>query len=192
MKNKHINQNAICYSNFLVETDRLIIRPYNIEDDKRYRPICENTLNKQKADTISNESFCKLVKKYNDNWDLNVEFTFGLFCNKTNYHLGELELLVINKQLRWGNLGIEILSEYRGKGYANESFQGGLAIAFEKLNFHRIESSTELTNTGALNLLNNVNSMIFEGNRRKFFPQAGGTDMSVYAANAIDFKKDSE
>ena len=94
---------------------------------------------------------------------------------------------MINSQLRWANLGYNIQNQYRNQGYATEASKLGLKIAFEVLNFHRLEAAAELRNKPSQKVALKA-GLKREGVRKKFFPDNGGTDMVVFAQNAIDYK----
>jgi RimJ/RimL family protein N-acetyltransferase len=101
--------------------------------------------------------------------------------------IGQIDFFVINKQLRWANLGYNIHNQYRNQGYATEAAQLGLKIAFKDLNFHRIEAATELRNKPSQKVALK-SGLLREGKRIKFLPDDGGIDMVVFGQNAIDYR----
>ena len=135
---------------------------------------------------LKQNAFASLVRHWRNDWCRGVHFVFGVFDNKSNAHVGRVTLMLINKQLQWANLGYQVHQRYRSKGYATEATIALLTFGFEVLQFHRIESATKLDNVAATKVAQRA-GMAFEGVRRNFFPDRSDSDMSVFAANAIDF-----
>jgi [ribosomal protein S5]-alanine N-acetyltransferase len=115
------------------------------------------------------------------------QYKFGIFEKKSGEFIGEIGLFVINKQLRWANLGYQLHNQHFGKSYATEAAKLGLKLAFKTLDFHRIEAAMELDNEASKKVAVKI-GLEFEGVRKKFFADKGGIDMNVYAANAIDYE----
>lgn len=135
-------------------------------------------------------SFTERVKRYRRLAREQHQFVFGVFTKESGEFVGQVDLMVINKQLRWGNLGYQIHNQFWGKGYATEAAKLALKVAFRNLKFHRIEAGVEPRNTASLKVAKKV-GLVLEGLRKKFFPDKGGIDLIFFGANAIDFKKTS-
>lgn len=116
-----------------------------------------------------------------------MNFVFGIFDRVTGACLGTLDLYVLNRTLRWANLGYQIHNNHWGKGIASEAAALALKLAFGPLDFHRVEASCELDNRASARVALRA-GMIAEGIRRNFFSHGGGTDVRVLGISAIDFK----
>jgi len=57
------------------------------------------------AKESDSEKYKKRVQLLRVHGKNGVEFVFGVFDKKSGEHIGEAGLLLINKQLRWGNIG---------------------------------------------------------------------------------------
>lgn len=76
----------------------------------------------------------------------------------------------------------QILTET--KGYGKEAVQATLKVAFETLNFHRIEAHINLDNTASIKLAESA-GMTFECIREKFiYEHDEWTDNLIYVTNA--------
>lgn len=176
--------------NILVQTKRLQVRPYKKSDFLHC--VAAQKQNPKAKDKIricvakNQKEFSKIVEEFHDHAQKSRIFVFGVFNRKTQEHLGQVDLFVINKQLKWLNLGYHFHEHQQGKGYATEASKVALSIAFKKLKFHRVEAGAEKKNKVSLRVAQKI-GMKFEGKRRKFFPDNGGVDLEFYATNAIDF-----
>ncbi|MGE4210220.1 MAG: GNAT family N-acetyltransferase [Oligoflexales bacterium] len=182
------------YRKILKKSDRLCVRPYNLSDYTGCQDARENRLSKINKfdDEIditqfhSREDFKKMIDAQRERGKLETHFAFGVFDVFTGFHLGGVELFVLNKQLRWANLGYSIHNQYWGRGYATEACGLALQIAFIDLNLHRVEAATRPENKAAIQVAQKA-GLVHEGIRKKFFAAQGGIDMVVFGANAIDY-----
>jgi len=174
---------------------RLVLRPYKVSDFKSLRLSFERRLpaidrfDKPIASTKEPDTkkFKERVQRYRRLGKEGHQFFFGAFDKKTGEFIGQIDLFVINNQLRWINLGYIIQNQYRNKGYATEVAKLGLRIAFKQLNFHHVEAAIELANKASQKVALNA-GLVKEGKRIKFFPDNGGIDMIVFGQNRIDYK----
>lgn len=140
---------------------------------------------------LNGKEFARVIERWQKNWARGVHFVFGVFDSGSDAHVGRIDVFLINKQLRWANLGFQIHEQYRSQGYAAEAGRSVLQFAFKHLNFHRIESATSLDNCAAANVAGKM-GMTFEGVRRNFFPGRVGSHMKIFAMNAIEYENKLE
>jgi ribosomal-protein-alanine N-acetyltransferase len=184
------------FSKIKIASGRVVVRPYQLSDFKRCQ--ASHMTRRPKVNEFDNEihaskdstyvQFKSRIEQHRKIGRDGHQFIFGVFDVKSLEHVGEVGLMTINKQLRWGNLGYQIHNQHWSRGYASEAARLALKIAFQHLNFHRIEAGTEPKNKASIRVAEKI-GMRFEGMREKFFPVKGGMDMVVYGANAIDFKR---
>ncbi len=190
------SKKTVSYSKIDVVGPCLRLRPYKFSDFKILKTSHELRISKVNAfdepvaaaRSLDSQKFKERVLRYRRNAKEGRHYAFGVFDKKSGVFVGQIDFLVINEQLRWGNLGYHIQNQHFGQGYATEAASLGLAIAFEKLNFHRIEAATEPANKASQKVARRA-GLLFEGKRRKFFPDDGGIDMLVFGANAIDYSR---
>ena len=183
------------YSRIQAKTKRILIRPYLMSDfptcQKAHAcrlPLQNKFDNETNTSALTDRSeFKHHINTLKRHGKMGVHFVFGIFHRKTGEHLGQTGVFLINKQLSWANLGYQIHNHHWGNGYASEACSLALQVGFRELNFHRIEAATTYDNKASIKVAKNI-GMIREGVRKKFFPDDGGVDMIVFAANAIDFK----
>jgi len=183
------------YSKVKIQSKRIVLRPYLFSDFQFCKHSNENRLKKRNkfdeeipiSKLPTYEEFKKRAQDTRRHAKMKVHFIFGIFDLKNNAYIGQIDLFVINKQLRWGNLGFHIHNQFWSKGYATEAGKLALKLAFRNLRFHRIEAGTEKANKASRQVLKKL-KLNYEGERKKFFPENGGIDMVFYATNALDFK----
>ncbi|MBT4762944.1 MAG: GNAT family N-acetyltransferase [Bdellovibrionaceae bacterium] len=189
------HNNSILYNKIHTQSKRLLMRPYKLTDFTRCMVSKSNRLSKvsvfdEEISTLSGNTYSEFkqrVEMQRKHGKMRVHFVLALFDKKSDEFVGQIDLFVINKQLRWVNLGYQIHNQYWGKGFATEAAFLAQKLAFTQLDVYRVEAATELKNKAAIKVAKK-SGMLYEGKRIKFFPDNGGVDMVVYGANAIDFK----
>jgi len=137
---------------------------------------------------LSRRAFRKALRHWQKGLRLKECFVFGIFDRATGANLGTLDLYVLNRSLRWANLGYQIHNVYWGQGFASEAATLALSLAFGPLDFHRVEAGCELENLASARVALRA-GLVEEGIRRKFLPQGeSGTDLRMFGINAIDFR----
>lgn len=186
----------IAYSKISVAGKKVTVRSYRFSDFKNC--LNAHAARLPKVNDFDNEipaskdknpgEFKKRIRRHREIAKNGHHYIFGVFENKSGDFVGQVDFFVINKQLRWGNLGYVIHNHHWSKGYATEASRLALKIAFKKLGFHRIEAATEIKNKASIKVAKRA-GLFYEGKRKRFFPENGGIDMVVYATNAIDYKR---
>jgi len=139
---------------------------------------------------VSKEQFEDSVKLWRRNWRCGVHYVFGVFDNGNAKHIGRASLLLLNRQLRWANIGYQVHAQYSDRGYATEAAKLVLEFGFRCAEFHRIESAVNPANSAAASVARKI-GMELEGTRRNFFPGKPGSHVTVFAANELDFERDA-
>lgn len=177
-----------------IQSRRLVLRPYKASDFKRCTLSHSARLPSKSrfeepipiGKESSAESFNARVDRYKMLGNDRHHFVFGVFDRKTRAFVGQVDLFMINKQLRWGNLGYHIQNQYAGKGYATEASELALRLAFSTCEFHRIEAAMEPSNRASKKVAQKL-GLRYEGKRLKFFPDSK-SDLLVFATNAVDYQ----
>lgn len=174
----------------------IVVRPFRFSDYSKCKAAhkgrhakvdrFDSDLPQSKCKDI--ESFRERVIFYRKNARDQIHFVFGIFTKTSGEFVGQVDIFVINRKMRWGNLGYQIHNQYWGNGYATAAAKLALNIAFRELNFHRIEAAIQPENKASVKVAKNA-GLIFEGKRKNFIPDHGGVDCVIFGANAFDFKK---
>ncbi|MGE5085449.1 MAG: GNAT family N-acetyltransferase [Bacillota bacterium] len=163
-----------------ISSKRITIRPLVMQDfevwQKSYAGVQVD------RSLATKDTFRKAIHKLKKRAEKDQFYQWGVFLNKTGDYVGSVDVAVINRApFSWGNLGYEINSAYRGKGYAKEAAKMGLQLAFETLQLHRVEVVMEINNRASKAIAESLKAD-FEGVRKKFIPtEKGWKDALVYS-----------
>lgn len=158
------------------ETDRLIIRPYKKEDYTNWLTQYNNRMPSQhKYDEgqidmsiCTEEWFGALVEKQQQMASDDKVYVFGIFRKEDHVHLGVIDFSTIMRDdFQWARFGYTIHNQFWRQGYGKEAVEGALRLAFDQLNYHRIEAHINLDNTPSIKLAESV-GMQFECIRKGF------------------------
>lgn len=179
--------------NYVAETERLIIRPYNKEDYSNWLTQFNNRMPSQhkyddgKVDMsiCTEEWFRELVNHHQQLASDDKVYVLGVFRKEDNVHLGAIDFSTIMRDdFQWARFGYTIHNQFWRQGYGKESVKAALNLAFEKLNYHRIEAHINLDNISSIKLAESV-GMQFECIRKGFIYEFDEwTDNLIYFINS--------
>ncbi|MED4015515.1 GNAT family protein [Sutcliffiella cohnii] len=183
----------MCNFNYNIVTDRLIIRPYIKGDFSNWLTQFNNRLPSQhkyddgKIDMsiCTKEWFGELVNNHQQMALDDKVYVFGIFRKEDNAHLGAIDFSTIMRDdFQWTRLGYTIHNQFWRQGFGKEAVKAAIILAFNKLNFHRIEAHINLDNTPSIKLAESV-GMQFECIRKGFIYEFDEwTDNLIYYINS--------
>jgi [ribosomal protein S5]-alanine N-acetyltransferase len=177
---------------YIAETERLVIRPLEKEDYLNWLTQFENRLpSKHKYDEgkidmsiCTKEWFYNLVEKHQQLAVDDKVYVFGIFRKVDKAHIGSIDFSTIMRdEFQWARFGYTIHNQFWRSGYGKESVKATLKLAFEKLNYHRIEAHINVDNIPSIQLAKSV-GMEFECVRKGFIYEGEEwTDHLIYYIN---------
>ncbi len=175
------------------ETDRLIIRLLEEEDYSSWLTQYENRLPSQhkydegKIDMsiCTKEWFRDLVAEHFQMAVDDKVYIFGVFRKDDNAHIGFVDFsTIMRREFQWARFGYTIHNQFWKHGYGKEAVKAAIDLAFEKLNYHRIEAHINIDNVASIKLAESV-GLVYECTRKGFiFENNHWTDHLVYVINA--------
>ncbi|WP_456278894.1 GNAT family N-acetyltransferase [Bacillus sp. AK128] len=178
---------------YTTETERLIVRPYSKEDYSNWLTQFNNRMPSQhkyddgKVDMsiCTEEWFRDLVDNHQQMALEDKVYVFGVFRKEDHAHLGAIDFSTIMREdFQWARIGYTIHNQFWRKGYGKESVKAAIILAFEKLNYHRIEAHINLDNNPSIRLAEIV-GMQFECIRKGFIYEFDEwTDNLIYYINS--------
>lgn len=138
-----------------LETERLILRPYQAEDAAAYLEVCRNNrshLTPYEAenpihgiDTL--EQAEALMREFHDGWYARSVFFFGAWEKASGKFAAQMYVGVDNWRLPEFELGYFVDAAHEGQGYACEAARAALHFVFDHLHAHRVRLWCHETNT---------------------------------------------
>lgn len=129
----------------MIQTDRLIIRPYCAEDATAFAPYFlgnRDYLSDSFPKTV-NSIFCKkdLEKLYlqkEKNWAKKSEFACGIFSKKEKNPIGYIAVKNIEWSIPKGEVAYYVFEKNAGRGYATEALMSFIEWCFSEKKFIRL------------------------------------------------------
>lgn len=181
------------YSRFLIETERLIIRPFQKEDyinwytqfDNRHPPQYKYDDGRPVNMSLSTEEwFINWINGFNELAENDDMYNFGIFRKEDEVNIGKIELhKILRMDYQWAMMGYSIHNQFWKKGYGSESVLAATEWFFNTKDFHRIELHINVDNKPSIKLAEKT-GFLFECVRKEFSLEAEGwSDLLIYYKN---------
>ena len=176
-----------------IETERLIIRPFENEDYEQWNAGFNNRLPSQykyddgyssNSSTYTKEWFVDWIQGFSAAAEKDDMYILGIFRKEDGANVGKVELFtILRMDYDWAMMGYSIHNQYFRRGYGKESVQAASAAFFNELDFHRIELHINVDNTPSKELAESA-GFRYECTREAFSKDDGKwTDFLIYYKN---------
>lgn len=180
-------------TNLIIETERLIIRPYRKADYMNWYTQYDNRLPSQsKYDDgrpsnmleSTREWFVEWINGFHESAAKDETYVFGIFRKEDDVNVGKLEIsTILRREYQWAMMGYSIHNQFWKSGYATESVLKATESFFANLGFHRIELHINVDNYPSIRLAERT-GFHFECIRSKFsYENDQWTDFRIYYKN---------
>jgi RimJ/RimL family protein N-acetyltransferase len=140
-----------------LDTARLFLRPYRLEDALWYFAIAQRNhthLERYESGSALFGINCEadavgVLRSVEKRWQERTAFALGVFLRDTEEFVGQIYLSVTNDALPALNLGFFADCTHVNQGYLTEAARRALAFAFDDLGAHRVGLWCDDTNTGS-------------------------------------------
>lgn len=161
--------NISTLDNYMIETERFLIRPLLAEDAAGIFELDSNPKvhaylgnNPIKTFTEAENVIRFIQKQYEDlgigRWAI-IEKSTGNFAGWTGFkYITE----PINHHINYHDLGYRLIEKYWGKGVATETAKACLKHAFETLNLNEVYGICDVENAGSKNVLQKCGFQLLE------------------------------
>lgn len=181
---------------YIKTTPRLIIRPLALHDYENWCQAhsCQRPPQNEwdgtnwKASELTLAKFkahLKIEKKLREQ---DKSYYFGIFRKDDGVLVGLVSLMDISRGVfQNAYLGYRIFNNFWGQGFAQESCQAALAIAFKNLKLHRVEAGIAPKNKRSIRVAKAL-GMNKEGlSKKRIFIDRKWTDLLIFALTKEDF-----
>lgn len=179
----------------ITETERLLIRPYQVEDylmwADGYRNRLPSTYKHDEGndgEVYSKRWFTDWVEEFHESAREDETYLFGVFRKADGVHIGEIELVtLLREDYEWGMMGYTMHNQYHRQGYGTESVKAAVELFFEDLRFHRLELQIHVDNEPSKKLAERA-GFDYECTRKDYFYEGGKwIDQMIYVKNKQRF-----
>ncbi len=153
----------------VVETERLILRPIQLDDDKDMYEYCSDDevvkyLWFEKHDSVEFSRYI-IEKLYMNRNNVGIPEPYAIVLKSTNKMIGTIDVnqVYFNEV---GVIGYVINKDYWGKGYVTEALETLISILFNYCGFYRLEINHCADNIGSGKVIEKA-GFIKEGQFRK-------------------------
>jgi Acetyltransferases, including N-acetylases of ribosomal proteins len=146
----------IGFESIVKETDRLTIRPARIED---YKIILVGLQGQRAQQNIYDEEEMGLAEIYTKTFfgdnvqamqkqaSKDIAYLFRVFKKDDGRYIGGVIIkTILRKNFQWAEVGYWLLNQHWGRAYGAEMLKGAVDIAFNELDFHRVEAHINMDN----------------------------------------------
>jgi RimJ/RimL family protein N-acetyltransferase len=181
------------FSSFVIETDRLYLRPYRKEDyENWYKQFDGRKESQYKYDDGRPHDMNRSTEEWFFNWIRNFSilakrdemYILGIFRKEDGVNVGKVELIkILRMDYQWAMMGYTIHNQFWKQGYGRESVLAASEAFFKELDFHRMELHINVDNKPSIRLAENT-GFLYECTRKAFSKDNGEwTDFLIYYKN---------
>ena len=140
----------------IIETERLIIRPFKNSDYQEWSKGFNNRLPSQykydegydpDSSAYTKKWFVDWIGEFHEDAEKDDLYILGIFRKEDGANIGNIELVkILRMDYNWAMMGYSIHNQYFRQGYGRESVKAAVELFFSELDFHRIELHINLDN----------------------------------------------
>lgn len=168
----------------ILETPRLILRPFTPEDVDQVVALCNDW---ELAKTTlgmphpyETQHFTGWQARHAQQMENDVAYELAIADKAAGTVMGAISIMGISQQHRHGEIGYWIGREYWGRGYATEAAKALVDFCFQEKNFHRIIGRHFSCNPASGKVMQKI-GMTYEGTQREqYFRNDAWQDVVFY------------
>lgn len=168
----------------VLETENLILRQINIEDDNevfkiRSNPETMKFIPRPLAETIGDAQ--KFINECNASIEKNDLINWAITSKKDNKLIGMIGFFRLQPENFRGEIGYILSPDYHRKGIMKEALDKALNYGFENLKFHSVEAVIDPQNIASEKLLIKANFKKEAHFKENFFYKGEFLDTVIYS-----------
>lgn len=160
----------------VLETERLVLRPYSLADARRVQEICGDWAVASTTLAVPHPypdgAAEQWISTHADNFRLGIEVTLAITLKPGGEVIGSVSLS-INKSHRRGELGYMVAKQHWNRGYCTEAARAMVVYGFNGLGLNRIQAMHFPFNPASGRVMQKL-GMTREGLLRQYVCNRGG------------------
>jgi RimJ/RimL family protein N-acetyltransferase/nicotinamidase-related amidase len=155
-----------------IETQRLILRPFSMEDAKS---VLDNWAGDEKVQKMYGEPAYKtveevksLLQKYIAGYVTGYTYRWAVIEKESGECIGQIAFFLVDKFNSWGEIEYAIGKAYQGKGYATEAAKAVIDYGFKEIGFNKVQICVRPSNVKSKNVIEKC-GFEYEGMLRDYF-----------------------
>jgi len=180
----------------IIETERLILRPFKNDDYKQWASGFNNRLPstykyddgyEEDSSSYTKKWFVDYIQDFHEEAEKGELYILGIFRKEDGANIGNIELInILRMDYNWAVMGYSIHNQYFRQGYGRESVIAATELFFYELNYHRIELQINVDNEPSKKLAESA-GFEYECTRKDFFYEGGKwIDQLIYFKNRMN------
>lgn len=175
----------------IIETDRLILRRFNYEDDDtmlKYWIADEKIQSLYSEPVYTTKAAVKeLLDKYIDNYSKDNYYRWAITLKDNTACIGQISYFLVDDKNHFAEIEYCIGAEFQCRGLATEATKAVIEYGFNQINLHKVQISHNSINNPSKRVIEK-SGFKYEGTLRDFFYMDGKyVDRSYYSILRSEF-----
>lgn len=156
----------------VVETDRLLLRPFCTDD---VMSVLKNWAGDEFVQGMygepaykTSEEVRKLLEKYITGYNTGSTYRWAVIEKESGECIGQIAYFLVDPKNSWGEIEYCIGATYQGKGYATEATKAVIDYGFRKIGFNKVQICVRPSNTRSKRVIEKC-GFEYEGTLRDYF-----------------------
>lgn len=165
----HIGTNTI-------ETERLILRRFEYEDNESMRNnwIADEKIQSMYSEPVYStaEEVKKLLDKYIGSYERDDYYRWAVIEKVSGECIGQIAYFLVDSKNHFAEIEYCIGAAFQRRGYATEAAKAVIAYGFDRINLHKVQICTKTINKPSKRVIEKC-GLTYEGTLRDYFYMDG-------------------
>lgn len=160
----------------LIETERIILRPFRYEDSDAMLKywIADERVQSMYAEPVytTKEAVKELLEKYISSYEKRDYYRWAIILKENNECIGQIAFFLVDSKNHFAEIEYCIGSAFQCRGLATEAAKAVIHFGFHKMKLHKIQICHKSTNIPSRRVIEKC-GFHFEGTLRDYFYMDG-------------------
>ena len=164
------------HGTFKIESERLILRPFQYTDDEDMLTywISDPDIQSLYSEPVYNtkQEVKELLDKYISSYEKPDYYRWAIVEKNSTICIGQIAVFLVDNKNHFCEIEYALGRKFHRKGYATEAVKAVLEYCFNKVNFHKVQVCHKEGNIASQGVIRKCN-FTYEGTLRDFFYMEG-------------------